>query len=248
MKLNPKGYPIDLNADLGEGGPNDAALLQLITSANIACGGHSGDRSSMQTTVKLALASRVNIGAHPSFPDRKNFGRQPMVISDQELLTSLYQQINSLKAVCDSLNAKMFHVKPHGALYNQAAFSEHLGLLLIKTIKRIDPSLKLMILAASPLVQLARQQGLDVIEEAFADRRYLANASLAPRQMQGAVIEDDAQAMSQVELLLANKPLATLDGALLRLRADSICIHGDSEHALSFAKQISARLERSCKF
>ena len=105
-----------------------------------------------------------------------------------------------------------------------------------------------MILAASPLVQLARQQGLDVIEEAFADRRYLANASLAPRQMQGAVIEDDAQAMSQVELLLANKPLATLDGALLRLRADSICIHGDSEHALSFAKQISARFERSCKF
>ena len=242
MLSNPKGYPIDLNADLGEGGANDAALLQLITSANIACGGHSGDQLSMQTTVKLALASGVNIGAHPSFPDRENFGRQPMVISDQELLTSLYQQINSLKAVCDSLNAKMFHVKPHGALYNQAAFSEHLGLLLIKAIKRIDPSLKLMILAASPLVQLARQQGLDVIEEAFADRRYLANASLAPRQMQGAVIEDDAQAMSQVELLLANKPLATLDGALLRLRADSICIHGDSEHALSFAKQISARL------
>ena len=242
MLSNPKIYPIDLNADLGEGGANDAALLQLITSANIACGGHSGDQSSMQTTVKLALASGVNIGAHPSFPDRENFGRQPMVISDQELLTSLYQQINSLKAVCDSLNAKMFHVKPHGALYNQAAFSEHLGLLLIKAIKRIDPRLKLMILAASPLVQLARQQGLDVIEEAFADRRYLANASLAPRQMQGAVIEDDAQAMSQVELLLANKPLATLDGALLRLRADSICIHGDSEHALSFAKQISARL------
>ncbi|MCJ8301891.1 5-oxoprolinase subunit PxpA [Shewanella sp.] len=242
MLSNPKIYPIDLNADLGEGGANDAALLQLITSANIACGGHSGDQLSMQTTVKLALASGVNIGAHPSFPDRENFGRQPMVISDQELLTSLYQQINSLKAVCDSLNAKMFHVKPHGALYNQAAFSEHLGLLLIKAIKRIDPRLKLMILAASPLVQLARQQGLDVIEEAFADRRYLANASLAPRQMQGAVIEDDAQAMSQVELLLANKPLATLDGALLRLRADSICIHGDSEHALSFAKQISARL------
>ena len=248
MKLNPKGYPIDLNADLGEGGANDAALLQLITSANIACGGHSGDQLSMQTTVKLALASGVNIGAHPSFPDRKNFGRQPMVNSDQELLTSLYQQINSLKAVCDSLGAKLFHVKPHGALYNQAAFSEHLGLLLIKAIKQIDPRLKLMILAASPLVQLARQQGLDVIEEAFADRRYLANASLAPRQMQGAVIEDDAQAMSQVELLLANKPLATLDGALLRLRADSICIHGDSEHALSFAKQISARFERSCKF
>ena len=242
MKSNPKGYPIDLNADLGEGGANDEALLQLITSANIACGGHSGDQSSMEATVKLALASGVNIGAHPSFPDRENFGRQPMVISDQELFTSLYQQINSLKAICDSLDAKMFHVKPHGAFYNQAAFSEHLGLLLIKTIKRIDPKLKLMILAASPLVQLARQQGLDVIEEAFADRRYLANGSLAPRKMKGAVIEDNAQALEQVELLLGNKPLHTLDGALLRLKSDSICIHGDSEHALSFAKQISARL------
>ncbi|BAJ00008.1 5-oxoprolinase subunit PxpA [Shewanella violacea] len=242
MLSNSKGYPIDLNADLGEGGANDAALLQLITSANIACGGHSGDQSSMHTAVRLALASGVNIGAHPSFPDRKHFGRQPMIISDQELLASIYQQINSLKAVCDSLGAKMFHVKPHGALYNLAAFNERLGLLLIETIKRIDPSLKLMILAASPLVQLARQQGLDVIEEAFADRRYLHNASLAPRQMQGAVIENDTQALEQVELLLGNKPLPTLDGALLRLKADSICIHGDSEHALSFAKQISARL------
>ncbi|EDP99600.1 5-oxoprolinase subunit PxpA [Shewanella benthica] len=242
MLSNPKGYPIDLNADLGEGGANDAALLQVITSANIACGGHTGDQSSMQTTVKLALTSGVHIGAHPSYPDGENFGRQPMVISDQELLTSLYQQINSLKAVCDSLGAKMFHVKPHGALYNQAAFNEHLGGILIDVIKRIDPTLKLMILAGSPLVNQAKSHGLTIIEEAFADRRYLANASLAPRQMQGAVIEEDAQAMEQVEQLLANKPLTTLDGALLRLRADSICIHGDNEHALSLAKLISARL------
>ena len=242
MSSSPRAYPIDLNADLGEGGANDAALLRVITSANIACGGHAGDQSSMQTTVKLALASGVNIGAHPSFPDRKNFGRLPMDISDQALSSTLERQISSLKAVCDSQGAKLFHVKPHGALYNQAAFSEHLGLVLINAIKRIDPSLKLMILAASPLVQLARHQGLDVIEEAFADRRYLANASLAPRQMKGAVIEDDAQAMSQVELLLANEPLPTLDGAWLRLKADSICIHGDNEHALRLAKLISARL------
>ncbi|MPY26385.1 5-oxoprolinase subunit PxpA [Shewanella psychropiezotolerans] len=243
MKLNPKGYPIDLNADLGEGGTNDEALLQLITSANIACGGHAGDQSSMQTTVKIALASGVNIGAHPSFPDRENFGRQPMIISDQELSTSLNQQIGSLKAVCSSLGAKLFHVKPHGALYNQAAFSERLGQILINAIKRIDPSLKLMILAASPLVPLARQHGLTVIEEAFADRTYLADGSLAPRTMPGAIIEDDNQSIKQVEQVLANRPLTTLDGSMLQLKADSICLHGDNEHALRFAQKIAEYLK-----
>ena len=242
MKLNPKAYPIDLNADLGEGGLHDNALLQVITSANIACGGHTGDRASMETTVRLALASGVFIGAHPSFPDRENFGRQSIEISDQELLTSIYQQINSLKAVCDSLGAKLFHVKPHGAFYSQAAFSEHLGLLLIKAIKQIDPSLKLMILASSPLVELAKQHGLEVIEEAFADRAYLADGSLAPRQLTGAVIENDAQALAQVENIINQQPITTLDNGTILVSADSICLHGDNEHALSFAKLISTRL------
>ncbi|AQS35267.1 putative lactam utilization protein B-like protein [Shewanella psychrophila] len=243
MLSNQNTYPIDLNADLGEGGHHDEALLQLITSANIACGGHTGDRTSMETTVKLALASGVNIGAHPSFPDRENFGRQSIDITDQELLTSLNQQIGSLKAVCSSLGAKLFHVKPHGALYNQAAFSERLGLILINAIKRIDPSLKLMILAASPLVPLARQHGLTVIEEAFADRTYLADGSLAPRTMSGAVIEDDNQSIKQVEQVLANRPLSTLDGSMLQLKADSICLHGDNEHALRFAQKITEYLK-----
>lgn len=242
MKLNPKAYPIDLNADLGEGGQHDNALLQLITSANIACGGHAGDPVSMETKVKLALASGVNIGAHPSFPDRENFGRQSMVISDQELSTSLCHQISSLKAICDSLGAKLFHVKPHGAFYNQAAFSEHLGLLLINVIKQVDPKLKLMILASSPLVELAKQHGLEVIEEAFADRAYLADGSLAPRQLKGAVIEDDAQALAQVDKIINQQPITTLDNGTTLLTADSICLHGDNEHALSFAKLISARL------
>ncbi|QFU20422.1 5-oxoprolinase subunit PxpA [Shewanella eurypsychrophilus] len=246
MKLNSRAYPIDLNADLGEGGLHDEALLQLITSANIACGGHIGDTASMEVTVKLALASGVNIGAHPSYPDREHFGRQSIIISDSELFDSLFQQIVVIKEVCDAINAKLFHVKPHGALYNKAAENTHLGLLLIKVIKQVDPKLKLMILANSPLAKLAKQHGLDVIEEAFADRAYLNSGMLAPRQMKGAVLADDAQALVQVDKIINQQPITTLDGGTVLVSADSICLHGDNEHALRFAQKIRKVL-RTCK-
>jgi len=237
--MNHKYYPIDLNADLGEGGQYDAALLNIVTSANIACGGHTGDKQSMNTAVVAALKNGVKIGAHPSYPDPVNFGRQPMDISSEQLRASLLQQINSLKAVCESLKTKMFHVKPHGAFYNKVANNEDLGLVLIDVIKQIDPKLKLMILAGAPLVQQVRQAGLDVIEEAFADRAYLNNGFLAPRDRQGAVIEDDNIALKQVHQLIQHKPIQTLDGQSLLIHADSICLHGDNKHALIFAKKIA---------
>ncbi len=245
MKSDSKAYPIDLNADLGEGGLHDKALLQLVTSANIACGGHAGDPQSMETTVKLALTSAVNIGAHPSFPDREHFGRKAITITDTALTDSLYEQISNLKAVCDAVGAKLFHVKPHGALYNQAAYSEHLGLILINVIKKIDPNLSLMILASSPLVQLAKHHGLAVIEEAFADRAYLTDGSLASRGQAGAVIEDDEQVLKQVEKLIKQQAITTLDGNEIVISANSICLHGDNPQALCFAKQIVKKLS-SC--
>ncbi len=242
MLSNPKGYPIDLNADLGEGGKFDADLLMLITSANIACGGHAGDLLSMRKTVALSLKNRVNVGAHPSFPDRHHFGRKSIDISDKQLSDSIYQQIMALRVICDELGAKMFHVKPHGALYNEVARNEVLGLILIDVIKRIDPELKLMILAGSPLVKLARQHGLTVIEEAFADRTYLNDGSLAPRSRDGAVINAPQLAWQQVRQIIENKPVTTIDDSPLIIKADTICLHGDNEQALAFAKLISERL------
>jgi len=244
VKLNSRNYPIDLNADLGEGGQHDEALLQLITSANIACGGHTGDRQTMENTVKLAHHQSVNIGAHPSFPDREHFGRKAMTITDTALTDSLYEQISSLKGVCDAVGAKLFHVKPHGALYNQAAYSERLGHILINVIKKIDPNLSLMVLASSPLVQLAKHHGLTVIEEAFADRAYLTDGSLASRGQTGAVIEDAEQVLKQVEKLIKQQAITTLDGNDIVISANSICLHGDNQHALCFAKLIAKKLTK----
>lgn len=245
MKLNSRNYPIDLNADLGEGGQHDEALLQLITSANIACGGHTGDRQTMEKAVKLAHHQIVNIGAHPSYPDREHFGRKAITITDAALTDSLYEQISNLKAVCDAVGAKLFHVKPHGALYNQAAYSERLGHVLINVIKKIDPNLRLMVLASSPLVGLAKHCGLAVIEEAFADRAYLTDGSLAPRELAGAVIEDDEQVLKQVEKLINQQAITTLDDNEIVISANSICLHGDNQHALCFAKRIAKKLS-SC--
>lgn len=247
MLSNPKGYPIDLNADLGEGGKFDSQLLSLISSANIACGGHAGDPQSMRKAVTQALKNSVNVGAHPSFPDRHNFGRTRVDISETQLSDSIYQQIMALRAICDELGAKLFHVKPHGAFYNEVAKNKVLGLILIDVIKRIDPELKLMILAGSPLVKLARQQGLTVIEEAFADRTYLNDGSLAPRSEDGAVIHDPQQALQQVRQIIRNMPVTTLDGQPIIINATSICLHGDNEQALEFARLISENLTEARK-
>lgn len=237
-----RGYPIDLNADLGEGGLHDEALLQIITSANIACGGHAGDQASMRQTVKLAKQCKVLIGAHPSYPDRINFGRQPVNLPLKALATSLQQQIGALKQICDDLGVKLHHVKPHGALYNQAADNSDLGQVIINVIKRVDPGLKLMVLAGCSLVYQARAQHIDVIEEAFADRAYLANGALASRCLAGAVIEAPQTVMQQVENIINSKPISTLDGKSVIIKAKSICLHGDNEHALSFARLISKTL------
>lgn len=237
--MNKKNYPIDLNADLGEGGQYDAALLKLVTSTNIACGGHTGDQQSMRTAVAAALKNRVKIGAHPSYPDPINFGRQSMDISSEQLRISLLQQINSLKSVCKSMKTEMFHVKPHGAFYNEVSNNEALGLILIDVIKQIDPKLKLMVLAGTPLVHQVRHAGICVIEEAFADRAYLNDGFLAPRDRQGAIIEDDDAALKQVRQLIQHKPIQTLDGQRLLINADSICLHGDNKHALAFAQKIT---------
>ncbi|ABL98233.1 5-oxoprolinase subunit PxpA [Shewanella amazonensis] len=235
---------LQLNADVGEGYPFDADIIALVDAANIACGGHAGDSNSMRATVKLAIANGCLIGAHPSFPDKANFGRQPMRMEAIALTTSLIDQIQALKQICDEEGATMFHVKPHGALYNQAAFDKELASCLIEAIQAVDAKLVLMGLAASPLLQWAREAGLRVQAEAFADRRYEADATLVSRQQPGAVIHNQAEALAQVQALMSGS-LTSIDGARLRLRADTLCLHGDNPEALQFARRIRALLETS---
>lgn len=236
---------IDLNADLGEGFPFDVALMPLITSANVACGSHAGDVDTMRATVALARAHGVRIGAHPSYPDREGFGRRHIEMSPSRLAIEITAQLWSLKAVCFEADESFAYVKPHGALYNEAARDPALADLIANTVHEIDRGLALMGLAGSELIAAGERAGLATISEAFADRAYSADGRLVPRDQPGAVL-DDEEALAQVLSLIERGGVIANDGSWLPLRADSICVHGDNPHALDFLRALRARLaERS---
>ena len=231
-------YTIDINADLGEGGLFDEDILALISTANIACGGHTGDEISMRNAVQAAKRHGVKIGAHPSFVDRENFGRSTMHPPLDELYQQLKKQIQDLTNIAQSENMQLSHVKPHGALYNQAAQDMALAEILVTAIKDCNPSLKLMGLALSPLIKYAQSQGLSTIEEAFSDRRYHLNGSLVSRQNPLGCISDAHQVTQQCIALVKQQTMASIEGPTFTLDAKSICVHGDGEHALRFIREI----------
>lgn len=233
---------VDLNVDLAEGCSNDQRLLQLVTSANVACGLHAGDFNEMRKAIRWAKENKVRIGAHPSFPDRENFGRTNMQLPDDELKACLLYQLGAVKALCDAEGVSLSYVKPHGALYNQAAKDESLAALIALTIKQFDPSLKLMGLSGSLMLKVAQQHGLGIISEVFADRHYLADGSLVPRSRADALVDNDEEAISQVLQMVLQGSVPTVDGQDVAIQADSICLHGDGEHAISFAKKIRKAL------
>ncbi|POY47255.1 5-oxoprolinase subunit PxpA [Avibacterium paragallinarum] len=233
---------VDLNVDLAEGGGNDQRLLQLVTSANVACGLHAGDFNEMRKAIRWAKENNVRVGAHPSFPDRENFGRTNMQLSDEELKACLLYQLGAIKALCEAENVPLSYVKPHGALYNQAAKEESLATLIVKTIKAFDPELKLMGLSGSLMLNVAEQQGLGTISEVFADRHYLADGSLVPRSRADAMVESDEEAINQVLQMVLNGTVRSVDGVEVAINVDSICLHGDGEHAISFADKIRQAL------
>ncbi|TJZ71031.1 5-oxoprolinase subunit PxpA [Chitiniphilus eburneus] len=236
---------IDLNADLGEGGGDDASLMPLISSANIACGGHTGDVDSMRTAVRLACRHGVVIGAHPSYPGREHFGRVSMDISQMRLAEVITAQLWALKAVCIEEGVAVAYVKPHGALYNDAARHPGLAALIAATVREIDPDLALMGLAGSALIEAGNYQGLTTIPEAFVDRAYLADGSLMPRDRPGAVLSDDAAAVAQARSLTLEGGVRTADGGWLALEARSLCLHGDNPHALHLARATREMLARN---
>ncbi|MEE6032180.1 5-oxoprolinase subunit PxpA [Avibacterium paragallinarum] len=233
---------VDLNVDLAEGCGNDQRLLQLVTSANVACGLHAGDFNEMRKAIRWAKENQVQVGAHPSFPDRENFGRTNMQLPDEELKACLLYQLGAIKALCEAEAVPVAYVKPHGALYNQAAKDEALATLIVQTLKAFDPKLKLMGLSGSLMLQVAEQQGLGVISEVFADRHYLADGSLVPRTRPDAMVENDDEAISQVLQMVLQGTVTSVDGVEVPIKADSICLHGDGEHAISFAEKIRQAL------
>ncbi|MBS0389314.1 MAG: 5-oxoprolinase subunit PxpA [Proteobacteria bacterium] len=236
---------IDLNADLGEGCDTDEAILELVSSINIACGVHAGNAETMQRLVRAARTRGLAIGAHPSFPDREHFGRREMQLPLPVIRAELLYQIGALDAIARAEGAELAHVKPHGALYNQAVRDPALAQCIAHSVRDFNPRLKLMGLAGSPMIAAFRAAGLAVIEEGFADRRYSADGQLAKRGTPGALIDDTDAVLAQVLALVQAGTVTATDGSVRHLRVDTICLHGDGPHALEFARAIRAKLRQS---
>lgn len=237
-----KTASIDLNCDLGEGCPFDAELMRLITSANIACGGHAGDDQTMTRTIRLAMEHGVAIGAHPGYPDKKNFGRLPSNLPLDAVSSSVSGQIRRIKSIAGELGAEVKHVKPHGALYNQAADDVAVAKAVVDAVAAVDGSLALFGLSDSFLIRVAEDAGLKAVGEAFADRRYLTSGRLAPRSAAGSVIEDPKAAAQQALMIASGEPIPTLDGGSIVVKAETICLHGDGANAVSNARLIRETL------
>lgn len=227
---------IDLSADLGEGSPGEDELWPFITSANIACGGHVGDDASMREAVRFARAHNVRIGAHPSYPDRENFGRRSMSMPPNALRDALIAQITALQQF-----ASVEHIKPHGALYNDAHRERALANVIADAMRAIDVGLALVAPAHSQMDLAAGAAGIRVIREAFADRRYEPDGSLTPRTIAGSTLTVE-EAVAQAALLTTENSVIARDGTRITIAFDTICIHADMPGAVERARAIRARL------
>lgn len=231
-------YSIDINCDMGEEMPYDALLMPYISSANIACGYHAGNTRSMQQTIELALQYKVAIGAHPAYPDRENFGRSNLYFKPSEIYTMVSQQIDTLANIAAKYATTLHHVKPHGALYNMAAKDEAIALAIAQAVQTFDKNLILYGLSGSIAIQKAQSIALQTCNEVFADRTYQQDGTLTPRHQPDALIQDHTQVKKQVLQMIQHQSLTTVDGQVIPVLAETICIHGDGSHAVEFAQMI----------
>ncbi|MBI5858155.1 MAG: LamB/YcsF family protein [Sphingobacteriales bacterium] len=229
---------IDFNCDMGEGIGNDDLIMPYISSANIACGYHAGDEDTMKKTVELAMKSNVFIGVHPSFSDRENFGRTDIRLPLQEVYDLLTKQINLLDDIVKSFGSTLHHVKPHGALYNMAARAKPIAAVIALAIKDVNEQLVLYGLSGSHLITEAKKIGLKTASEVFADRTYQDDGRLTPRSKNNALINDTDKAVEQVLQMIEKGTVISVNGISVPIVAETICIHGDGEHAVEFAKAI----------
>ena len=239
---------VDLNADLGESFGayvigNDAALMRSITSASIAAGFHGGDPSVLRRTIRLAKSHGVAIGAHPGFPDLVGFGRRELHVTPSEAEDFVLYQIAAVAGVAAAEGVKLQHVKPHGALFNMAVRNGELATAIARAVAAFDPSLILFGLPGSEILNAGRTAGLRVAAEVFADRAYEADGSLTPRSKPGSVIHDQAVVVSRAVGMIQNRAVAAVDGKVVPLEADTICVHGDTPGAEDLAARLRAGLE-----
>ena len=241
-------FTVNLNADLGESFGawsmgNDAALLQVINSANIACGFHAGDPVVMRDTVRLALANGVSLGAHPAFPDLQGFGRRVMQLSPKELESTILYQVGALQAMAAAEGGRVTHVKPHGALNNMACADDAMAATVARAVKALDRELILLAPAHSALERAGEAAGLRVAREVFADRTYQGDGQLTPRSVPGSVLHAAQDCVQHVLRMLESGGIVTADGRLLPTAIDSVCVHGDGPDAVASAQQIRVAVQ-----
>ena len=240
---------IDLNCDMGESFGAwsmgaDSAVLQYVSSANVACGFHAGDPMIMRRTVADALDHGVAVGAHPALQDLHGFGRRAMQVTPEEAYALILYQVGALSGFCRVLGGQLSHVKPHGALYNMAAKDALLADAIARAVRDFDPRLILFGLAGSELVRAGRKVGLTTVNEVFADRTYQADGTLTPRSRPGAMIADLSAALAQVERMMRQGNVLATDGTEVAIEPDTVCIHGDEPDAAQFARELRALLAR----
>lgn len=233
---------IDINCDTGEGIGNEAELLPLVSSCNIACGGHAGDADSMGQVVDLAVRYGTRIGAHPGYPDRAHFGRRSLDLPVAALGQSLRAQVAALEAVLETRGAVLHHIKAHGALYNDLAANPQLGETYLEIFRAYRGRVRLFAPCGSFFASQARDRGFEVWEEAFADRAYRADGSLASRQLEGAVLSEPEQVWQQLRKMVFNHQADTLDGVKIPIRAQTYCLHGDTPRAYEILMYLSRKL------
>ena len=234
---------IDINVDVGEGIGNESILMPIISSCNIACGGHAGDSESMRMVVKLATANNVKIGAHPSFPDKANFGRKQMDISCAALYTSIKGQIDNLMTILEQENTRLNHVKPHGALYNLAAVDDKAASVIIEVMKNFILPVKLFVPFNSVIEKKAIKNNIPIKYEAFADRNYNDDGTLVSRNEKNALIHDSEQMFDHVFRMISSQKVKTISGSEIKILADTFCIHGDNPKAVDLIRDLSKRLQ-----
>ncbi len=240
---------LDLNSDMGEGFGrwtlgDDEALLEHVSSTNVACGFHAGDPRTMATLVRLAKARGVSIGAHPGLPDLQGFGRREMKLSPAEAYDMTVYQIGALKGFTDAAGVRLAHVKAHGALYNMAAKDGKLAEALARAVRDVDASLVFFVLSGSVMVDCARQMGLSIACEVFGDRSYQDDGSLTPRSQPGAMITDLQASIDQVLRMVREGKVRAQSGRDVAIEADTLCLHGDQPGAVEFAREVRRALER----
>ena len=239
MKLS-----VDINADLGEGAGHDEELFELITSANIATGFHAGDSDTMHAAVSAAKKHGVAIGAHPSFFDRENFGRNEVKVSNQEALDAVAYQLGVFQAIASAVGVQPNHVKPHGALYNMAVRDRELADAIARAIESVDPKLILFAPDKSELARAGEAHGLKIAHEIFADRNYLNNGWLVPRTRPDALLGDPNEAAQRVLRMLREGKVRSVEGRDVDVRGETICVHSDTPGAVEFARELRKQLEQ----